>query len=225
MCPFCYIGKRRLEEALAQLPANTQLSIEWKSFQLDPNMKSEPGKNINQYLAERKGWSLEQARQMNGQVTKMAQDVGLSYDFDKAVIGNSFDAHRLIQMAKGKGLGDAAEERLFRAYFTEGKDFSDHAVLVQLGTDIGLEAAAVQQMLAGNDYAEAVRKDLKEAEQIGVTGVPFFVFDRKYAISGAQPTDVFVKTLEKSLTEWQAQHAPGLDISNGPVCTPDGKCD
>jgi len=224
MCPFCYIGKRKLEAALQQFDNSGKLSIEWKSFQLDPSMKSEPGKSINQYLAERKGWTLDHARQMNNHVTGMAREVGLTYDFDKAVIGNSFDAHRLIQMAKQQGLGDVAEERLFKAYFTEGKDFADRTILVQLGTEIGLDAAAVSKMLESGEYADAVMRDIHEAEQIGVTGVPFFVFDRKYAISGAQPVEVFVKTLERSMEEWQQKQAPGLDISSGPACTPDGNC-
>jgi predicted DsbA family dithiol-disulfide isomerase len=201
MCPFCYIGKRRFEKALAQFPYKDAVEVEWKSFQLDPGIQSEPGKNINQYLAERKGWSLEQARQLNGQVTETAASVGLHYDFDKAVVANSFDAHRFAHLASGHGLGNAAEEALFKAYFTEGRDISDHNVLVQLGLEIGLEAAEVKQALESDAYAASVREDIYEAESLGARGVPFFVLDRKYAVSGAQPEDTFSRALEQAYTE------------------------
>ena len=156
MCPFCYIGKRKFENALSQFPQRDRVNVVWKSFQLNPDMKTEPGKNINQYLAEVKGWSLDEAKRMSDRVTDMASEVGLTYDFDKAVVANSFDAHRLIQLAKQHGLGDAAEERLFKAYFTEGRDTSDHATLLELGTDIGLEETAVRDLLSSNQFAEAV---------------------------------------------------------------------
>ena len=202
MCPFCYIGKRKFEKALAQFDHRDEVEIVWKSFQLNPAMKTQPGKNINRYLAEIKGWSLEQARSMNDRVTAMAKEVGLSYDFDKAVVANSFDAHRLIQFAKTQGKGDAAEERLFKAYFTEGKDTGDHATLIRLGTDIGLDAAAVKNMLESGLYADEVKKDLHEAQQVGVSGVPFFVLDNKYALSGAQESSTFLQALN---TTWQEQ--------------------
>jgi predicted DsbA family dithiol-disulfide isomerase len=203
MCPFCYIGKRRFEKALALFPYKDAVVVEWKSFQLDPSIQSEPGKTINQYLAERKGWSLEQARQINSQVTETAATLGLHYDFDKAIVANSFDAHRFAHLAAGHGLGDAAEEALFRAYFTEGRDVSDHNILAQLGLEIGLDIAEVKQALEGNDYAADVRKDISEAESLGARGVPFFVLDRKYAVSGAQPEDTFARALEQAFAEWE----------------------
>ena len=204
MCPFCYIGKRKFETALAQFEHKENVEVVWRSFQLNPDMKTEPGKNINQYLAEVKGWSMEQAKSMNDRVTAMAKQVGLDYDFDKAVVANSFDAHRLIQLAKTKGKGDAAEEALFKAYFTEGKDTSDHAVLVQLGTDIGLDAAEVMSMLDAGSFAEDVKKDIYEAQQVGVTGVPFFVLGNKYAVSGAQESATFLQALTTTWNETQA---------------------
>src|SRR6218665_2873452 len=147
MCPFCYIGKRKFENALAQFEHKENVEIVWKSFQLNPSMKTVPGKSINQYLAEIKGWSVEQAKTMNDRVTGIAKAVGLHYDFDKAVVANSFDAHRLIQFAKTKGKGDAAEEALFKAYFTEGKNTADHAVLLDLAKSIGLAEAETKQVL------------------------------------------------------------------------------
>lgn len=197
MCPFCYIGKRHFEAALQEFPGRDSVTVEWKSFQLNPGMVTDPSRNINQYLAEIKGISLEQAQAMNARVTEMAKDAGLTYDFDKAIVANSFDAHRLSHFAKRFGTQDEVEERLFRAYFTEGKNTADHDTLVQLAADAGLDADAVRTMLAGKDFAEDVERDIYEAQQVGARGVPFFVFDEKYAVSGAQPVRLFVQVLNK----------------------------
>lgn len=225
MCPFCYIGKRKFEHALREFSHKDQVNVVWKSFQLNPDMKTEPGKNINQYLAEIKGWSLDEAKQMNDRVTAMAREVGLSYDFDKAVVANSWDAHRLIQLAKQHGLGDAAEERLFLAYFTQGRDTSDHATLLELGTEIGLNATTVQEMLTSNQFAEAVSRDIYEAQQVGARGVPFFVLDRRYAVSGAQQPDTFLNALNTAWSDWEKAN-PGTAASptDGPACTPGEIC-
>lgn len=201
MCPFCYIGKRKFEAALEQFENKANVEVVWKSFQLNPAMKTDPSKNITNYLAEIKGWSLEQAKEMNTHVTNMAKEVGLHYDFDKAIVANSFDAHRLIQLAKKHGKGDEAEEQLFKAYFTEGKNTDDHSTLIEIGISIGLNEIEVKQVLASDQFADDVRKDIIEAQQIGVRGVPFFVVDRKYGVSGAQPTEVFLETLTKAWAE------------------------
>jgi predicted DsbA family dithiol-disulfide isomerase len=201
MCPFCYIGKRRFEKALKEFNHDEAVTIEWKSFQLNPDMKTEPGKNINQYLAEIKGWSLEQARSMNDRVTHMAATEGLAYDMDKAVVANSFDAHRLIQFAKSKAKGDEAEERIFRAYFTEGKNIADPEVLSALGTDIGLDKEEIEHVLNSSTFTEEVQNDIIEAQKIGVTGVPFFVFNRRYAVSGAQEAETFLDVLNKTMKD------------------------
>lgn len=225
MCPFCYIGKRKFEQALSQFDHKDQVNIIWKSFQLNPDMKTEPGKKINQHLAEIKGWSLSEAKRMSDHVTAMAREVGLTYDFDKAVVANSWDAHRLIQLAKQKGLGDAVEERLFLAYFTEGRDTSDHSTLLELGKEIGLPAADVQQMLDSDQYDEAVHQDIYEAQQVGVRGVPFFVIDRRYAVSGAQPPELFLDALTTAWAEWAKTNPPVTDLSTeGPACTPGDVC-
>lgn len=221
MCPFCYIGKRKFEAALDNFEHSEKIEVVWKSFQLNPDMQTDPTKNINQYLAEAKGWTLDHAKQMNDYVTGMAKEVGLQYDFDKAVLANSFDAHRLIQLAKKHGKGDAAEERLFKAYFTEGENTADHQTLLRLGIEIGLDADKIKSMLTSDQYAEAVDRDIYEAQQVGVRGVPFFVFNQKYAVSGAQGSEVFLGALNKSFGEWEE---PKLTIIEGPTCTPDGDC-
>jgi len=225
MCPFCYIGKRKFEYALNEFAHKEQVNIVWKSFQLNPDMKTEPGKNINQYLADIKGWSLDEARRMNDRVTAMASEVGLSYDFDKAVVANSWDAHRLIQLAKQNGLGDAAEERLFRAYFTEGLDTADQATLLELGTEIGLASADVQQMLQSNQFADAVSQDVYEAQQVGARGVPFFVLNRQYAVSGAQQPETFLGALNTAWSEWEKANPAIAELpTDGPACTPGEIC-
>lgn len=225
MCPFCYIGKRKFEAAMAQFPDSTHVELIWKSFQLDPEAKSVPGQSVYQYLADRKGMNLRQSEQMHDNVANMAREAGLDYHFEKAVIANSFDAHRLAHLAKKHGLGDAMEERLFKAYFTEGADVSDHEVLVRLGKEIGLPEDEIRSVLGSDAYATDVRQDIAEAGQIGVRGVPFFVFDRKYAVSGAQQTAVFLETMEKAFAEWRkANPASNLQVTDGAVCTPDGEC-
>lgn len=223
MCPFCYIGKRRFENALQQLLFRDEIVVVWKSFQLDPDMQHEPGKSIHQYLAERKGFSVEKAKELNDQVTGMAAAEGLKYDFDKAVVANSFDAHRFSHLAAKHGKGDAAEESLFKAYFSEGRNIADHDTLVQLGIDIGLDGAEVKQVLESNAYALEVQQDITEATTLGIRGVPFFVIDRKYAVSGAQATDAFLQALNKSFTEWKKVNNQFTTIQ-GEVCSPDGDC-
>lgn len=201
MCPFCYIGKRRIEQALEQSQLNDQVEIEWKSFQLNPDMKTDPSKNINQYLADIKGITIDQAEQMNARVTAMAKEAGLEYHFDKAIVANSFDAHRFSHLAKKHGLQHEAEEQLFKAYFTDGKNTSDHETLIQLGIEIGLDGDEIKNVLTGNDFAKEVENDIADAQQLGIRGVPFFVFDRKYAVSGAQPIEVFVEVISDLATK------------------------
>ncbi|MCQ6960231.1 DsbA family oxidoreductase [Mucilaginibacter aquariorum] len=225
MCPFCYIGKRRFEDALQQFAHKDSVEIEWKSFQLNPDMVTDPSVNINQYLADAKGWTLDYAQQMNNHVTEMAAEVGLTYHMDNAVVANSFNAHRFTHLAKKHGLGANAEEALFKAYFTDGKNVDDTDTLIELGTSIGLNAEEVKQTLATDAYADAVKHDIAEAQYLGIKGVPFFVMNSKYGVSGAQAVPVFTQTLEKAFEEWDAEQAkPKLDIIEGPTCGPDGDC-
>jgi len=228
MCPFCYIGKRHFEAALQQIPNRDLLEVEWKSFQLDPSIPERMDKNtsVYEYLAERKGISLADSEAMHVQVIEMARNAGLDYRFDKAIVANSLNAHRLIQMAKTKGLGDLAEEKLFHAYFTDGKDLADRNTLREIGVSIGLTEAEVTAALQDDQYAYAVHQDIQEGQQLGVRGVPFFVFDRKYGISGAQPVEAFVQTITQSLDEWTEKHKPMIrTVSEGQVCSTDGNCD
>jgi protein disulfide-isomerase len=199
MCPFCYIGKRQLETALATFPENN-FEIEWKSFQLDPTITPQSGKDVYTFLAERKGITIEQSIEMHKGVVERAKSVGLDYHFDKAIISNSLTAHRIIHLAKKNNLGDEMEEIFFKAYFTEGRDLNDGPTLIELAEKAGLIKSEILEVLQNEDlYLNDVQNDITEAQQIGVQGVPFFVFDRKYAVSGAQPVEAFVNTINEVL--------------------------
>lgn len=201
VCPWCYIGKRRFEAALAQFAHQDQVDVTWRSFELDPTMpKTMPG-SLTAMLAEKYGVSLEQAEGMNRQVTELAAAEGLTYRLERAQRGNSFDAHRLIHLAAQHGLQDAAKERLLHAYFTEGKAIGDPATLVALGGEIGLPEAEVQAMLASDAFAAAVRADQQRGAAFGIRGVPFFVINEKYGISGAQSAETFLSALEQVWAE------------------------
>ena len=224
MCPFCYIGKRKFELALEKFPQRDTVEITWKSFQLNPDMITDPDKNINQYLAEVKGWSVKQAEDANNYVTDIAKKVGLTYNMDKAIVANSFDAHRLSHLAKKYNKQDALEERLFLAYFTEGKNTADHDTLIAIGVEIGLEENEIKSMLESNEFSAQVNRDILEAQMVGARGVPFFVFDRKYAVSGAQDPAAFEQVLN-TIWEEQTKLTPiTLNENAGDVCGPDG-CD
>lgn len=197
ICPFCYLGKRRFEHALEKFSHKDKVEIVWHSFELDPESKSEPGKSIHQLLAEKKGWSIEQAKEMNDHVTKMAKEAGLTYNFDKAIPVNTFNAHRISHLAAKHNVQNEMEELLFSSYFTKGINIDDANSLISLAGQVGIASKETEQVLKQAEYGDDVRQDEEEAREIGINGVPFFVFDRKYAISGAQPEDVFIRTLER----------------------------
>lgn len=220
MCPFCYIGKRKFETALSKFEHKDKVEVVWKSFQLQPDLKTDPTKNTLEHLAQSKGWTMEYTKQVTANVVAMANEVGLKYDFDKAIVANSFDAHRLSHFAKSKGKGDAMEEQLFKAYFVEGKNTADHQTLTALATAIGLDSTEVKQVLATDAYANDVRQDIYESQQIGVSGVPFFVLNNRYTVSGAQQPETFLGALQKAWSE-----LPESEKVEGAVCTPEGKCD
>ncbi|TGE21707.1 DsbA family oxidoreductase [Hymenobacter aquaticus] len=219
MCPFCYIGKRRLETALAQFPHRDDLTITWRSFELDPTMQTTPGQSIHELLAERKGVSVEQGRQMNAHMAQVAREVGLDFDFDQVVPVNTFLAHRFLHLAARHGRQDAAKERVLAAYFTEGRNVADLDTLAELGAELGLDPAEIRETLQTDAYAQEVRHDEYQARQIGVRGVPYFVFDNKYAVSGAQPSELFLEVLDKV---WEEKHPAPQVLASGPACGIDG---
>jgi predicted DsbA family dithiol-disulfide isomerase len=207
MCPFCYIGKRKFEQALAQFTEKDKIQLVWKSYQLDPTISDSTEKDYRKHLQQKKGWGDQQAKDILDNVTQMAAGVGLEYHFEKALVANTFKAHRFAHYAHQYKVQDAAEEALFIAHFVAGKDISDNEALADMGQTIGLDKEDVLRFLTTEEMTEAVKNDIAEAEQIGVSGVPFFVFDRKYAISGAQDEAVFLNTLSQSFAEWQKSNA------------------
>lgn len=226
VCPWCYIGKRRFESALQSFEFAQHLDIEWKSYQLDPEMQTDTTLNIHQYLADRKGMSLAQAKAMGNNVTEVAAKEGLHYDFSKTIPVNTIKAHRLLHFAKTLGKQDAMKEALLYAYFTEGKNLDDNKTLIILAQKIGIDGTETQQILESEAYLGEVEKDIYEGQQLGLRGVPFFVFNRKYGISGAQDAKVFSQTLQKAFTEWvKANPSEQLQVIEGKVCTPDGFCE
>lgn len=203
MCPFCYIGKKNFETALQQFENRKNITVEWKSFQLDDSIGEIAEENQEDYLVKRKGLSREQVQGMLANVTAMAKQAGLEFRLDKSVIVNTQKAHRLIQFAKTKNRANEAEERLFKAFFTEGENLADMETLIVLGKECGLDENELKTAFTDDSYLYQAKQDIQEAAHIGVRGVPFFVFDRKYAVSGAQPAEVFMQTLTKAYSEWE----------------------
>ena len=200
-CPWCYIGKRRFERALSSFEHAAEVSVTWRSFELDPAAPAESPGNGAARLAEKYGVPLQRARAMERNVSEAAAGEGLEYDLEHARIGSSFDAHRLVHLAQRHGLQDAMEERLFRARFSEGRLVSDLETLVQLASEVGLDGAEVRATLAADDFTHDVREDELTAQRLGITGVPMFVVDRAFGMSGAQPSEQLVALLEHA---WEA---------------------
>tara|TARA_R110000868_G_scaffold2048_1_gene16003 strand:- start:446 stop:1162 length:717 start_codon:yes stop_codon:yes gene_type:complete len=223
MCPYCYIGKRRIEGALAQFNNKEAVEIEWKSFQLDANFVASADDNMAEHLAEKYRKDKEWAQEMMDSMTQNAKNSGLDFHFEKAIMANSFNAHRLLHLAKKYNLSNELEELLFKAYLTDGKNVNDLATLTQLGQQVGLDSKEIDTVLHSDAYAKEVKEDIEMAQKIGVQGVPFFVFDNKYAVSGAQHVETFVKTLEKVWDEGQFDSKITiLNTTEGENCGIDG---
>jgi predicted DsbA family dithiol-disulfide isomerase len=201
ICPWCYIGKRRFELALAGFPGREQVEVVWRSFELDPHAPRRYPGTLNEMLAQKYGVSAQQAAAMNARVTGLAQPLGLEYRLDQARPGNTFDAHRLLHYATAKGLGDRATERVMQAYFCEALAVGERDALARLAPEFGIPEAEAQAVLEGGDYAEAVRADEARAAELGISGVPFFAFNGKFGVSGAQPLEVFAEALREAATE------------------------
>lgn len=200
-CPFCYMGKRKFDMALAQFEGREDVQIEWKSFLLNPEIKTDPNRSIFQYLSEIKGFPEGQARQMMNQITDSGSAIGLDYNFDQVVLANTIKAHQLLHEARIQGFQHEMEERLFEAHFVEGKNIDDVNILVNLASEVGMNTTALDVKILSGQYTTELEADIELAQQFGVRGVPFFVFDRKYAVSGAQEPETFLNTMEQVLAE------------------------
>jgi predicted DsbA family dithiol-disulfide isomerase len=217
-CPWCYIGKRRFEAALARFEHRDEVNVTWRSFELDPAAPAEREGERAARLAEKYGITVERAREMERQMTDTAAGEGLDFRFDLARSGATFDAHRVVALAGEHGLGDAMKERLLRAYFSEGQLMSDHETLVRLAVEVGVPAVDVRQMLASDRFAQEVREDERTAHRFGISAVPTFVIDRALGASGAHPPEALLQLLREG---W-ARRAPVPVIAGGEACGVDG---
>jgi predicted DsbA family dithiol-disulfide isomerase len=217
-CPWCYVGKRRFEAALANFEHRDDVEVTWRSFELDPSAPPEREGDRVEHLAQKYGTTREQADQMHEQMTGVAAGEGLEFRFDIARDGNMFDAHRMVHLAAAHGLQDAMKERLFRAYLGEGQVMSDPAVLERLALEVGVPEDEVRDVLATDRYAADVRADEQLASSLGITAVPFFVVDRAIAASGAQPPELLRELLDRA---WE-QRSPLPTVVGGEACGPDG---
>ncbi len=218
-CPWCYVGKRRLEAALAEYEHADEVEVTWRAFELDPGAPAERGGEMAQHLADKYGVGLEQARQMNARMSQAGAEVGAPMDFDRVRGGNTFDAHRLVHLAAAHGLQDAMKERLLRAYFAEGELMADPATLRRLADEVGVPADEVADLLSGDRFADEVRDDERTAQQLGVQGVPFFAVDRAIGASGAQEPEVLLDMLREARRRSQ----PAIPtVVTGDACGPDG---
>ena len=198
ICPWCYIGKRRLEMALAKFPHWESTEVIWRSFELDPDSPRQLPGTLEEMLAQKYGVSPQEAAAMNAHVTAVAKEAGLEYHLADARPGNTFDAHRLLHFAGSKQLGDGATEQLMHAYFSESLPVGDHAALARLAPEFGIAENEALAMLKSDAYAKEVRADEERAANLGITAVPFFVIDENLAISGAQPVEVFSRALQQA---------------------------
>ncbi|QCR20658.1 DsbA family oxidoreductase [Agrococcus sp. SGAir0287] len=220
-CPWCYIGKRRFEEALARFEHRDDVEVTYRSYQLDPTLPEHYDGTEAEYLATRKGVSVEQAEQMFAHVAQQARSVGLSYDFDALVVANSMRAHQILHLAKEYGVQAEVKEALLAAHFEQGRDIGDASLLECVASAEGVPAEAVREELATGSRIPSVQQDTAEARALGIQGVPTVVLDRRYAVSGAQPAEVFLD----ALTQAYAAQAPLQTVgapTDGEVCGPDG---
>ena len=223
VCPWCYLGKRHLEAALAGFTHADETTVEWRSFELDPRAPRRIEGSLQELIARKYGMTPEQAAAGNARLTSLAAQVGLPYRLEEVKVGNSFDAHRLIHLAGTHDLAPVAKERFLAAYFTEGAAIGEPEVLARLAGDVGLDDAEVRSVLDSDAFAEDVRADERQAAELGISGVPFFVVDGRWGISGAQPADTILRVLDQAWAE-RATVADGSDVAG--VGEPGGKaCD
>ena len=213
MCPFCYIGKKNFENALEELSLKDKIDVEWKSFQLDPSLEMGEAITTAQYFKEKKGFPENQAKQMTAQVTEMGKSAGIDFNFEKAIITNTFPAHKLIHLAKKNDLGSEMEEELFKAHFLEGKNIGDSETLINLGKKLDLDSDMIKEALSSKVLDLEVKHEIIEASQLGISGVPFFVINQKYGVSGAQPVETFKEAITQAYNESSFTSNDNKDLS------------
>ncbi|MFA6838243.1 MAG: DsbA family oxidoreductase [Dysgonamonadaceae bacterium] len=229
MCPYCYIGKNYYEKALSQFEHADLLEIEWKAFQLNPNLPDRGnGYPVTEYLTKTAGMSEDRVNRMFESVKKLSEDAGLKFNLNNSIAANSRDAHRLIKLAKQKGTPGADSKvigDLGKAYFEDAKDYSDWDLLVSIGKDAGLLESDIQNMLNSDDFIYDITQDIQEAHNLGFDTVPTFLFDRTQAIVGSEPVDLFLKLMNKVYNNWIVSNETKLGVKKGKSCSIDGTCE
>lgn len=223
-CPFCFVGKKNFEKALQNFAHKDQVEVLWHSFQLDPNMKTDLTKNHYEYLSEIKDLPMSQIMQMHDNLIQAGKNAGINFNFDEVKVSNSFKSQMLVQLAKQKGKANEMEELLFEAYFLLGKDIDDVEVLSDIGEKLGFSETEITEAIQSAELKSLVNDDIDAASDLGIRGVPFFVFNQKYAISGAQPMHLFSEVLEKSWTEFSENNSKFDIIQDSDSCEVDGNC-
>ena len=219
-CPWCYVGKRRLEGALKAFPHAADLELIWRAFELDPGAPKERDRAVPhaERIARKYGISVKQAEESTERLVQAARGEGLAFDFVNIRSGNTFDAHRLVHLGLDRGVQGAVKERFMKAYLEEGQLMSDPGTLVRLAVEAGLDEGEAADVLAGDTYAKDVRADESQAQELGITGVPCFVLDRRFAVTGAQSPEVILSALNQA---WSQRKAVP-EFVEGAVCGPDG---
>jgi predicted DsbA family dithiol-disulfide isomerase len=219
-CPWCFVGKRRLERALEQFPHADEVKVVWHAFELDPAAPPERDPSVSHAarLAKKYGISLEQARANSERLSQVTRAEGITFDFEHIRSGNTFDAHRLVHLGHERGRQDAVKERLLKAYLEEGALMSDPATLVRLAGEAGLDEGEAADVLASDLFGDAVREDENQARELGISGVPCFVLDGRFAVSGAQSAQILLSALHQAWTE----RDPTPTFAEGAACGPDG---
>jgi len=201
VCPWCYLGKRRMESAIANFEHADEVAVLWRSFELNPDAPRKEDMSVEEILSRKYGMSREEVREMNARITALAEAEGLEYRLDRARGANSFDAHRMIHLAAEHGIQGVMKERLMRAHFTESAAIGDPEELVRMAVEVGIEEGEARNVVQSDRFAKEVGQDEADAAALGISGVPFFVIDGTWGISGAQTTDVFAKALDEMWAE------------------------
>ena len=224
-CPFCFVGKKKFEKALEKFPHSEKLEITWHSFQLDPQLITQPDVNPYEYFAKAKGITIERAKAMHEGAAMAGKEAGIDFNFDDSKVANSNKAHLLIQLSKTKNLANEMEEALFEAQFLDGKNIDDEETLIQLSKSVGITEDEAKNALQSDELGYLVKQDMQLAAQLGINAVPFFVINDKYGISGAQQPELFLEALEKTWEEFSSGDKGLQLINSGESCDINGNCD
>jgi predicted DsbA family dithiol-disulfide isomerase len=224
-CTHCYTAKRKFDRALAQFKNSDQIEVVWKSFELAPGLQTNPSKFLPEFLTDLHGITRQEAQAMTDHVSEKVKEDGLTYDLNIAIPANSFNAHRVLHFAKSRHRQEQMEERLFKAYFSEGRNIDDAPTLVALAAEVGLREEEVKKMLQGDSYTNEVKADLDEARRKGITSVPKYIFNSGTQLSGGQESNVYLEALVAEFDRWQGGQVASPGSAEGSSCKAPGDCD